>query len=106
MSTEAIMRVFFCVNENLYHSKRELFMAGAVKSLWQGCIVDTSHLHQHNILGSHFDALYECHVMVVLPLGLDLSENQKWELKVFKAFKRPVYLITPENNILQAQYVG
>lgn len=106
MPDSAALKVYFCVNDGLYHSKRELFMASAVKSLWKGCTVDTSHLHEHDVLGGHFDALYECQVLVVLPLGLDLSENQKWELKVFKSFKRPVYLITPENTILQAEYVG
>lgn len=54
---------------------------------------------------SHFNTLYDCNVLVILPYKLNCTELQMWEVKVMFALKRRVYVITPDNAIVIAEQI-
>lgn len=49
---------------------------------------------------THFDTLYECNILIILPEGWYVNNTQLWEIKVMFALKRKVYVITPDNAIV------
>lgn len=55
--------------------------------------------------GSHFNSLYDCNVLVILPYRLNCTEVQMWEAKVMFALKRRVYVVTPDNAIVIADQI-
>lgn len=104
----AMNTIYFSCHESFYHSRREAFTFGGLMKLFK-CKVFPSRDARHADVVDRFNLLSDCDAYVLLPLGegykLGIDENQTWELRVWRAFHRPTYLVTPNYAVVRAEYI-
>ena len=70
-----------------------------VQTAFKGPTLVTSFDSEGESEYSHFNTLYDCDALVILPRRYYLGEMAMWEAKVMFALKRNVLVFTPENSM-------